>query len=277
VRKTTTVLVAAFALMGLSACGDDGNGGGGSGLGDALDAVSAGPSSQAYFAYSDVTALRDAAGTPDMANEEFRRWAVPFMLGAPALTQRGRSGDLDLFSADRFLTVGAGGDSGARADGLEGDTGTLTEGADAASSEDGTVAVATSEQALDEVLGRGDAPLGDGDEYAAIADCLGDVVAAAVAQTPKSDYALVGVGVRGGDDPVDVLCIIGDADQAKRAADALGQAEQLAGDEVQTGESSGHGWARVEHTPESDDEPLGFFYRGVFQALQLERWLGSAS
>jgi hypothetical protein len=273
VRTTTAVLSAALALTVLSACGGDDDGGDSGGLSTALDAVSAGPSSQQYFAYSDVAALRDIAGTPG-ADETFRRWAIPLSLGAPALTQRARPGDLDVFSAERFLTVGAGGDNAARADGIEGDTKALTDGADAASDKDGTIAVATSDQALAEVLGQGDAPLGDRDEYAAAAGCLDDVVAAAVGPIPKGDYALVAIGTRGGDDPVDVLCIIGDAGQAQRAADGLGAAEQLAGDEIATGEGDGHSWARVVHTPQADD-PLGFFYRGVFQARLLERWLGS--
>jgi hypothetical protein len=243
---------------------------------DALDAVSAGPSSQQYFAYSDVSAVRDAAGTPDVSDATLRRWSVPLSLGAPALTQRGRRGELDVFSAERFLTVGAGGDNASRADGLEGDAKMLTEGVDASSSEDGTVAVGTSDQALDEVLGRGDAPLGDRDEYAAASGCLGDVVAAAVASVPKGDYDLVAIGTRGGDDPVDVLCIVGDAAQASRAADALGQTEELDGDEVTTGESGEQHWTRVVHATE-EDEPLGFFYRSVFQALLLERWLGGDS
>jgi hypothetical protein len=274
VRKTTTVLLAALALTGLSACGGDGNGDSG-GLDDALDAVSAGPSSEQYFAYSDVSRVREAAGTSDLTNETFRRWATPLSLGAPQLTQRRRPGGVDVFSADRYLTVGAGGDSASRADGLEGDTAALTEGIEDAAVENGTVAVATSPAALKEVLGQSETPLGERAGYATSAACLSDVVAAAVGPAPGGDYDLVAIGVRGGDDPVDVLCIVGDADQAKRAADALGQAEQLADAQVETGDSDGRSWARVLHTP-AGTEPLGFFYRGVFQAMLLPRWLGSA-
>lgn len=274
-RTPTVVLACSLALAGLSACGDSGGGGSDAGLRDALDDVSAGPSSERYFAYTDVAAVRDAASTPEISSETFRRWATPLSLGAPQLTQRRRPGGVDVFSADRYLSVGAGGDTASRADGLDGDTAALTEGIEDASSEDGTVAIATSPAALEEVLGDGDAPLGDREGYATSAACLGDVVAAAVGPIPDGDHDLVAIGMRGGDDPVDVLCIIGDADQVARAADALGRAEQLAGAPVETGDSDGRNWARVLRTPE-DNEPLGFFYRGVFQAMLLPRWLGAS-
>jgi hypothetical protein len=300
VRKTTMLLSATIALCGLSACGDSDDGGTGGGLGGALDAVSAGPASQQTFAYTDVAALRDVTDLPrrgERVDREFMRWNVPATIGAPALTQRVLTFEgVDLFSADRFVTIGLGGDGATRIDGLEGDTAALTELMDASTAKDGTVVVAGEEAARDEVLGEGDAPLGDRAEYAAAADCLGDVLAAEIgparqAGFPPDAAELVAVGIRGGDDPADVLCVVGDGDQVERAdaalhagldPDAVSQAtkrrisDEVADVEFATGDSDDRQWARVEVTPKAD-APLGYLFRTVYQ-MQLPRtWFGDTS
>jgi hypothetical protein len=301
VRKTTTVLAAALALTGLSACGGDDNGGGSGGLSDALDAVSAGPASEQSFAYTDVAGLRDETELPapgQRIDRGFMRWNVPASLGAPTLTQRafsiGGGEGVDLFSADRFITIGFGGDGATRIDGFDGDAKPLTGLQDASAAEDGTVVVADEADARDAALGQSGDPLGDRAEYAAAAACLGDVLAAEIgpaklAGFPADAGAVVAVGVRGGDDPTDVLCVVGDGDQAQRADAALRKAidpdadgadgrlaDSFASVEFATGDSNGRHWTRVEGAAKADGQ-LGALYRAVYQMMLPRAWFGEGS
>lgn len=295
-------MAAAIALSGLSACGDSSNDGSG-GLTDALNAVSSGSASEQSFAYTDVAALRNVTELPtpgERVDPGFMRWNVPASLGAPALTQRAFSlsdgKGVDLFSADRFVTIGLGGDGATRIDGLAGDTAPLTELADASAAQDGTVVVADEAAARDAALGQGDEPLGDRADYAAAADCLGDVVAAQIGPAQQAGFpadagTLVAVGVRGGDAPADVLCVVGDADQAKRSDAALRQAldpdavsrvtNRRISDEVErvafaTGDSDDRHWARVETTPKAD-APLGYLFRAVYHMLLPRTWFANGA
>jgi hypothetical protein len=285
VRTTFTLLLCTLAVGGLTACGGDSDGGS-AGLGDALDTVSAGRSSQLSFAYSDVAALREATElpAPDKQVEdvkELRRWSVPATMGAPALTQqlvitRGDRKGIDLYSADRFITIGVG-DLATRIDGFEDDPEALARFGDASSAKDGTVVVASDPEGRDELLGQGDEKLGDRAEYAAAAACLGDVVSATIlsaraAGAPEDAAQIVGIGVRGGDEPTDVLCVVGDEGQAKRAADGLGKVQDLDDAKVDTGDTDGRSWARAVVTPAAD-EPLGSFYLGALQQMRLRDWL----
>jgi hypothetical protein len=298
---TLAVLAAAAAVTSLSACGGD-DGGGSGGLHDALDAVSAGPASERSFAYTDVASLRDVTDLPKPGGRfdpDFMRWNVPASIGAPALTQRAfsvREGQgVDLFSADRFVTIGFGGDGATRIDGFDGDAEALTSLMDASTAQGGTVVVAGDAPARDAALGQGDEALGDRAEYAAAADCLGDVLAAQIgparsAGFPPDAAELVAVGVRGGDDPADVLCVVGDEQQAKQADDTLRRAldpdavsratNRHISDEVDevtfaTGDSSGRHWARVEATPKADAQ-LGYLFRAVYVMLLPRTWFGEA-
>jgi hypothetical protein len=295
VRTTTAILLAALSLAGLSACGDSGDGGSG-GLAGALGAVSAGSASEQSFAYTDVAALRDETDLPKPGtrlDRDFMRWNIPASLGAPTLTQRmfslGDGKAVDLFSADRFVTIGVGGDGATRIDGFDGDTGPLTDLQGASSAEDGTVVVAGASAARDEALGEGGERLGDQAGYATVADCLGDVLAAQIgparsAGFPQEAGDLVAIGVRGGSDPVDVLCVVGDDAQAQRADGALRKgldpdgvspatrrrlADEFDKVAFATGGSDGRHWARAEVTPKADGQ-LGYLYRAVYQ-LQLPR------
>lgn len=290
--RTMTAVVATIALGGLTACGGDQDSGGG-GLSDALDSVSSGPASEQYFAFTDVAALREVTDLPRPGERvddvrEAMRWSVPSTLGSPVLTQSSREG-VDVYSADRLMTIGTGGDMATRVDGLDGDAAVLTRTADISSADDGTVVLASSEETRDAMLGDGGDALGDRAEYAAAADCLGDVVAAALlpGKTAGGDVQLVAIGVRGGDDPVEVLCAVGDGDQAERAADALRahldpdategvtrrRLADLIGDaQVDTGDGDGRDWARVVVTPK-EDARLGFLIQAALVQRQLEEWL----
>jgi hypothetical protein len=297
----TTTLAATIALVGLAGCGGSGDGGGGGGLDDALHAVSAGPASEQSFAYTDLAALRDVTELPKPGgrlDRDFMRWNVPASLGAPMLTQRmfsiGDGKGVDLFSADRFVTIGVGGDGATRIDGFSGDTGALTDLQDASTADGDTVVVADEPAARDEALGKGGDPLGDRAEYAAAADCLGDVLAAQVspAQTtgfPREAGDLVAVGVRGGDEPADVLCVVGDADQTKQADAALrkaldtgaGGADQRLTDtfasvEFAGGDSGDRHWVRVQGTAKADGQ-LGALYRAIYQMLLPRAWFDQAA
>jgi hypothetical protein len=301
VRLTTACVFATLALTGASACGGDDDDAGGGGLGEALGAVSAGPVSETYFAYSDMPAIGDEVELPRPGarpDASLLRWRTPMTLGGPALANLAfRGGDdeqrLDVYTADRLLTIGAGGDTASRADGLDDtpDRAALESLAEAASSEDGTVVVATSGGALDEALGEGDEPLGDRSEYRSASDCLGDVVAAAVmparsAGAPPDAGPLIAIGVRGGDDPLEVLCVVGDGDQARRASEALRAhldpeavsrvtnrhiSDEVAEARFDTGDAADREWARVVVTPKAD-APLGYLYRAALVQRQLEEW-----
>jgi hypothetical protein len=303
VHRTTTALIAALALAGLSGCGDSGGGSGG-GLSDALNAVDAGPASERSFAYTDLAALREVTDLPapgQRIDRDFMRWNVPATLGAPMLTQRafGRAGDegVDLFAADRFVTIGLGGKEGAtRIDGFEGDAAPLTGLLDASAAEGDTVVVAGEPALRDAALGKGDERLGDRDDYAAAADCLGDVLAAQISPArlagfPPDSGDLVAIGVGGGDDPSETLCVVGDAGQVQRSDPALRRAldpdavsvatNRHISDEVKdvafaTGGEGDHRWARVEVTPDADAQ-LGYLYRSVYVMLLPRTWFGGSA
>lgn len=300
-RTRSLVLATALLLTGLTGCGGDGGGGSG-GLSDALDAVSATPAAEQSFAYTDVAAVRDETQLPQPGRKldpGFMRWNVPATLGAPLLAQRafeirGPDGqNVDLFAADRFITIGFGGDAATRIDGFDGATEPLTRLMDASTAKDGTVVVAAEAGARDAALGQGGDALGSRDEYAAAADCLGDVLAAQISPAKTSGFPedagdLVAVGVRGGDEPADVLCVVGDGDQVKRTEaalhagldpDAVSRAtnrhisDEVAKVEFATGDSDGRAWARVEAFPKSDGR-LGYLYRAVYQMLLARTWFG---
>src|SRR3954451_5178652 len=93
--RTTTLIAALVALGGLAACGDEGGGGANGGLQDALDAVSAGPASKKYFAFTDIATIGDTVDLPregDRPDPAFMRWSLPVELGAPAFAQRAFGG-----------------------------------------------------------------------------------------------------------------------------------------------------------------------------------------
>jgi hypothetical protein len=291
VLRTALVLAVTLACS-LAACGDDdgggGGGGGGGGLAGAMDAVGAGEASQAYFAYSDLAAIGEEAPLPrpgQPAGAAFRRWSIPAAMGAPALVLDGARSPVDAFAAQRALTIGAPGDSASRLDGVEQklDPGALEPLGRATSFADGTLVVATSDAALREAAGGDGASLGDSPAHAAAADCLGDVLAAALmpARGVGADERvaeLIAVGVRGGKDPAEVLCVVGDAVQAAEAVPRLRSHlqpqdnDRVATLDVDSGESDDRHWSSATITLKAD-EPLGYLYRIALQQLQLRSWL----
>jgi len=297
----TAAAIAALLLTGLAACGGD-DGGAEGGLSDALGAVSASPAAEQSFAFTDLSAVREVAEVPtpgEPFDPSFRRWLVPATLGAPAITQNLMSieggQDVDLYGAERFVTIGFGGDGATRIDGFQGDSAPLTGLLDASTAEGDTVVIADEEAARDAALGDGDERLGDRAEYAAAADCLGDVLAAQISPAqqvgvPADAGKLVAVGVRGGDEPADVLCVVGDGDQAERSEQALRSAldpdavsratNRHISDEVEdvafaTGGDGDHRWARVITTPHADSQ-MGYLYRSVYQMMLARSWYGSS-
>jgi hypothetical protein len=246
-------------------------------------------------------------------------------LATAGVTARDQLG-IDLLSADQAITIGNAPDSAVRLDGADatlardglsklpgakpgqlGDRAIITRGAEGQVDLDGdasqlligignrfyaqdeTVALSGTDAALKAVLGDGGDPLGDQPGYTAAADCLGDVVSAEIhpGRDAGTDADLVAIGARGNATPTEVLCVIGDQDQADADAAALRThmapdaitpdtrqrlSDIVAKTDVTTGGSGDAHYARAVLTL-ADGRPLGFLTQ-VLQRRALTAYLG---
>jgi hypothetical protein len=314
VRRTTAAFVAALPLVGLAGCGGSDSS---SRLSDALDSVSSGSAGQRYFAWSDQAAIKDAGGdlpSGAFSNDAETRWLTPRSVGVQPLAagrpeQQDRPDGYDVFRGDQATLLGLGSEGVAvRLDGVvagpfrsvvsEPDAEQVAVGDHNAYRLDDSaqrglpdgigyvligedlVAMASDKTALTDVLGEGEAPLGNREGYAAAADCLGDVVSATVSPASGlglTNAALVATGTRAGDTPTDVLCVVGDEGQASAAAETLrtgldpDAGEGFTGVEVDTGDSDGAHYARAVVTvPEIG--PLGTMTKALADG-RVRDWL----
>ncbi|HEY8584439.1 MAG TPA: hypothetical protein VIL49_15885 [Capillimicrobium sp.] len=149
-----------------------------------------------------------------------------------------------------------------------------------AAAEGETVVLAADDEALLAALGEAGEPLGDQPAFAAAAACLGDVVSAEIWAGPAIDVPdaeTVAVGVRRGDAPTEVLCVVGDEGQAGQAGKALEErltleaptpdtrqplSALLEAIELDAGEAEDRSYARAVITP-LDERPADFLQRSL--------------
>ena len=213
-RTPVLALAAACALAG---CGK--GGGDDTALRRALADVRDAPSTRAFVAFGDTKALKRLAGAPDRSPPTpprlDPRWSGVLASGFGVLQAGlGEPGAVDPLSADRALTAGLGADA-VRLDGAGVTRGTGGRLLRVRRTRGDAVVFARSPAAADLLLG-GDGPsLADAKSFAALAACLGDVVAVEVyGRLPsRQPNTVVALGVRrpgGDDDPVrEVLCAVG--------------------------------------------------------------------
>jgi hypothetical protein len=131
-KRSAAVLFASVSIVvpAIAGCGggDDGGDSGGGRLSDALSSVSAGAPADQAFLWTDVAAVRKAAGLPESIadfrpTKDQQRWLIPLGDGTGQLLQNGvplaQQLKIDALAADQAVSIGEAPARAVRLDGVD--------------------------------------------------------------------------------------------------------------------------------------------------------------